>query len=43
MTLENFFRIARWRSEGRNDMPSLWYATRAVAWSRWIYRSRQPQ
>jgi hypothetical protein len=37
MTLENFFRVARWRSEGRN-LSAAWLARRAEAWALWIYR-----
>lgn len=37
MTLENYFRIARWRSEGR-DLSTWWLAKRATDWAMWIYR-----
>ena len=40
MTLENYFRVMRWRSEGRPyDTKSL--AVRAHAWAIWIYRSKK--
>jgi hypothetical protein len=38
MTLETYFRIARWRTEGRSDLTPQRLRDWALAWSRWICR-----